>query len=423
MSAAGSPHLAQQPRLLDLKEIDDWKIEVLTDTQVGVLSASDLVEIRPQDPYRDVWEVRAKGAVGAALLTGVSGEQIDLRVEPKVGIDRLLFLMGYASDAKGWRNDWVDLPHASDIPSAAAEALVRLTDRALRSGLLQGYLSIDESGMTVRGRVRQVDQMRRHFGQMIPVEVSYDEFTIDIAENRILKAALRRLLRISSLQPSTRQRLLRTAHRFAEVSDLVGGQSIPNWTPSRLNARYVPALRLAEIVLSGSSFDLDRGLVRASGFMVSMPTVFEDFVTKALGAALVQQCGGRMQLQDNRWRLDADGQVRLRPDLVWYPSRDSKVPGVVVDAKYKAAKLDGFPNPDVYQMLAYCTSLGLNGGHLVYAAGNEAGAHYRIPNAGPSGEGVDVHAVALDLAGTPTELLRQVGALAEGMLRRPIAID
>ena len=99
------------------------------------------------------------------------------------------------------------------------------------------------------------------------------------------------------------------------------------------------------------------------------------------------------------------------------------MPGVVVDAKDKAAKRGGFPNPDVYQMLAYCTSLGLNGGHLVYAAGNEAGAHYRIPNAGPSGEGVDVHAVALDLAGTPAELLLQVAALAEGILHRQVASD
>ena len=59
--------------------------------------------------------------------------------------------------------------------------------------------------------MRQSTKMRRHFWADDPVEVSYDEFTIDTAENRILKAALRRLLRDLSLQPSTRQRF--AAHR------------------------------------------------------------------------------------------------------------------------------------------------------------------------------------------------------------------
>lgn len=407
-----STRAGSDTRLLDLQEVDAWRVESLNRGEVAVLVASELVDVRPHDPDRGLWELRARGSVGAATLHGQSGVRIDLRVTPKVGIDRLLFLMGYAVDAKGWRNDWIDLPEVADLPAAAAEALVRLTDAALRSGLLQGYVSLDEAGTTVRGRIRHIDQMRRHFGQMIPVEVTFDEFTTDISENRIIKAALRRLLRINTIHPSTRTRLLRTLHRFAEVSDLVGGRSLPEWSPNRLNARYVPALRMAEIVLAGSSFDLDRGLVRASGFMVSMPTVFEDFVTRAIGAAIARRFGGRMQLQDKRWRLDVDGQVRLRPDLVWYPQRRSGVPGVVVDAKYKAAKLDGFPNPDVYQMLAYCTSLGLRQGHLIYAAGNEAGGHYRIASAGREGWGIEVFAHALNLQGSPEQLLAEVDRLA-----------
>jgi 5-methylcytosine-specific restriction endonuclease McrBC regulatory subunit McrC len=43
----------------------------------------------------------------------------------------------------------------------------------------------------------------------------------------------------------------------------------------------------------------------------------------------------------------------------------------VIDAKYKAEKPAGYPNADLYQLLAYCTILGLRSGHLVYAKGNE----------------------------------------------------
>ena len=45
-------------------------------------------------------------------------------------------------------------------------------------------------------------------------------------------------------------------------------------------------------------------------------------------------------------------------------------PRAVIDAKYKAEKPAGYPNADLYQMLAYCTALRLSDGHLVYAKGS-----------------------------------------------------
>jgi len=59
-------------------------------------------------------------------------------------------------------------------------------------------------------------------------------------------------------------------------------------------------------------------------------------------------------------QLDQADQVPLRPDIVW------KVGGTaaaVIDAKYKAEKPAGYPNADLYQLLAYCTVLGLPVGH------------------------------------------------------------
>ncbi len=70
----------------------------------------------------------------------------------------------------------------------------------------------------------------------------------------------------------------------------------------------------------------------------------------------------------------------MKPDLVWY--RASGDVGAVIDAKYKAEKPSGFPYADLYQMLAYCTALGLDTGHLVYAKGNEPAVQHQVRNAG-----------------------------------------
>ena len=72
----------------------------------------------------------------------------------------------------------------------------------------------------------------------------------------------------------------------------------------------------------------------ASGFLVSMPKVFEDFVTTAFREALGMRFGGRGVCQDARWFLDERRTVALRPDLVWYPVATG-APALVLDAKYK----------------------------------------------------------------------------------------
>jgi 5-methylcytosine-specific restriction enzyme subunit McrC len=413
---------------LDLQENDAWVDKQLPAPEADLLIASKLVDSRPVSAATGQWQLRATGLVGAAVLTaGDAG--VDLRVAPKIDVRRLLFLMSYAANPHGWRDELVDLPEVLGLPAAIGEALARSVDRALRSGVLQGYQTVEESALTIRGRVRFGDQLRRRFGQSLPVEITYDEFTVDIAENRILRAALRWMLRAADLPDITRRRLLVQMHRLSEVSDLVAGQPLPGWTPSRLNARYGPALRLSELVLRGTSFDLERGAVQVAGFMVNMPRVFEEFVTVALGQALMDQRGGSVVLQDSRWWLDRDKQVSLLPDLVWYPAgngwrKSSKglgAPGLVVDAKYKAEKPSGFPNADVYQLLGYCTALGLETGHLVYAAGNEDGRTYgitkggRAPDSLASGSQVTVTAHALDLDVKPEQLLSQVTALVEAV--------
>lgn len=401
---------------LDLRENDDWVRMTLPTDIAALLSASEAVTLRPAPDGR--WDVKAASWVGAAILGDSTTERVDLRVTPKVPIARLLFLLGYARSPKAWRDEPVDAPVASDAPSAIAEALGRLTEQALQRGELQGYRTVEESATTLRGRLREKEQLLRRFGRPLPVEVVYDEFDTDIAENQILKAALWRMLVTPGITGRARQRLLRSRHRLNEASDLAGGQRLPHWTPNRLNRHYEPALRLAEIILRSSSFELGRGNVPATGFLVSMPEVFEDFVTQALGDALTGHGTGRWMAQDSRWRLDDEGTVHLRPDLVWYPTRAlrSSTPGVVVDAKYKAEKPAGFPNADIYQLLAYCSSLGLPDGHLVYAKGHEAARLYSIGRTGPNGAGVRVHAHTLDLDASPRRLLEQVDALAETML-------
>jgi 5-methylcytosine-specific restriction enzyme subunit McrC len=143
-----------------------------------------------------------------------------------------------------------------------------------------------------------------------------------------------------------------------------------------------------------------------------MAKIFEDFVCVAVQEALPPEAG-RVHLQYPTY-LDEDTRVRMRPDLVVISELR---PIAALDAKYKAEKPAGFPQADLYQMLAYCTVLGLDTGHLVYARGNEHPATHRITRSG-----VTIVCHALDLEKAPAELLDDVATLATGLSRRPTAL-
>jgi len=377
--------------------------QVLTLEQGQSLARSKVVSAVPS-PYRQgTWLIGPLNQVGAARIA--SGEHsIEISVEPKVSIGRLLFLVGYASHGVTWLSDTVPVEQAEDLIPVVAQALWRQTERAIRQGLLPGYIVVEESSPFLRGRLRESEQLHRHHGMPLPLEIQHDEFTTDIPENRILRTACERMLTVPRVDAESQRMLRRLLRDFTDVTPLTRGDPIPAWQPTRLNARYHLALRLAELVLRATSVEHRGGTVAVNGFLLDMPKLFEDFVTTALRESLAGTCGGRVVAQDRHY-LDQAGQVRLYPDIVWKRRGE---PVAVIDAKYKAEKPSGYPNADLYQLLAYCTVLNLPKGHLVYAKGNEDAAHHVIRQSG-----TEIICHALDLGQPPGRLLVQLNELAQ----------
>lgn len=298
-------------------------------------------------------------------------DDVELRITPKIGVRRLLWLLGHASDARGWRDDdIVDLATVDDLVTAMAVSFHAATRRALTHGVLQGYRTIEEALPLLRGRIREADQLRRRLGFVVPLEVRYDDYTVDIPENRILLTAATRLLRVPALPVATHSGLRHLLTTLADVTPLNAGDKLPATMQTRLTRHYQAALRLAHIVLAGRSIDQPPGVTSASGFLFDLNTAFEDWLAVSLRRAL-QPHGGRLRNQYPS-HLDTRQQVRIRPDLVW--ERVGR-PAAVLDAKYKRLLGNDRPHADLYQMLAYCTALGLPEGHLIYASGDAPSSH------------------------------------------------
>jgi 5-methylcytosine-specific restriction enzyme subunit McrC len=390
------------PRRIVLDELDrEGRVELLDDAHATALDATRLVEVRPE---RSGWRLLPRGTVGATRLGDL---QVEVRPKGKVGLTRLLFLLGYARDP-GFRPEDVAADPDADLWPALAESLVRLSRAALGPGVLQGYRTVDEALRTVRGRIRISDQLTRRPGRMLPIEVTHDEFTVDIAENRILRTALRRMLAVPRLSAAAQASLGHLDGQLGTVGVLPPGAPLPQWRATRLNQRYVPALRLAEIVLANTSAESGGGPLRTAAFVVDMARVYEDFVGTALTEALSRFPGGTRTQYPSRLDLpehSGPAGIQMFVDVVHLVAGQ---PRLVFDAKYKAADAKGlYPNADHYQMLAYCTALGVPTAWLVYAGGASP-VRRRIVNTG-----ITVVEYQLDLTAAPAALLAQVNRLAE----------
>jgi len=343
------------------------------------------------------WELRANQKVGVIRIDNVT-----VWVKPKVSISKLLWLLGWSSKAFFTAPGPVELGEAEELVPALAEAFVAQSERALQAGLLQGYREIEGTENVLRGRLRIGDQLRKRYGLPVPLLVRFDDHLVDIPENQILKAAVNKLLMLSGVAGGVRDRLRTLRGVLVDVGELPPRGPLPTWQRSRLNARHHDALALAEIILGNGSVEHEPGRLRVDGFLVDLAKVFENFVTATLGRAL-EAIAGRCSAQDP-FTLDEDGDVAIRPDLVW---RISDRPAAAIDAKYKAEKPYGFPQADLYQALAYATAYGLHEAHLVYAKGNETARAWTI-----RGHRVRITAHTLDLEQPPESILQQIDQLA-----------
>lgn len=394
--------------LIELAENGLSKPHRFTPGQVDALKEAKFVGIEPVSGGGGLWKLKGKGVIGTARI-GPPGERVTVRIQPKLPIERLLFLIGYANHLHGWQEEEVDAAQQPDLLPAVAHAFARAAERTLRQGVLLGYREKHEALPVVRGRIQESVQIGRRYGLPLPVEVRYDDFTVDIPENRLLLTAALRLLCLPGVHPATRSMLRRLILRLDGVRPHTHGTLLPRWTPSRLNARYRTALRLAELILRSGSYEHEDGtVVRVDGLLLTMWKVFEDFLTRALQEAL-RPYGGRTELQDESRHLDHDRRIQLKPDLVYYTPAGP--PGAVLDAKYTFQKELSKRQEHLYQVLAYCTAFQTRRGYLVYAQGPNAPQTHRISGA----EDIQLTETALNLDVPIPQLRAQITRLARDL--------
>lgn len=378
----------------------------LTQRQAVSLQATGAVDVRPSDDA-GTWVVTAGNLVGSL----VSGD-VRLLIRPKIRPENLFLLLEVGLPEQAWRREAFDYATSGDLLPSVVAFFARTVETTLARGVLHAYREEQDRLVALRGRVDLPAQFTRA-GIAVPVACRYDDYTADIAENRYLRGAVRRALRVAHIAPEDRRRLLSQLVALEDVTELpVRPDDLDRVRITRLNAHYEPALRLARLMLENLTLVDQRGGTTAASFLVDMNKLFERFVTERLRRALL----GRLDVRaEPSVHLAERNQVRMNPDLEF---RSQGTVVYVGDVKYKLTADARARTADYYQLLAYTTALDLPEGVLIYCLA-EGGRPERAVTVRHAKK--VLHTRAVDLTGPPDAVATEIESLANWIAERVAA--
>jgi 5-methylcytosine-specific restriction enzyme subunit McrC len=329
------------------------------------LSPADVLEAQTHlgpalsvEPCTGGFRLRAHGVAGLVALPGGT-----LHVRPKVPALNLLALIDYAARDVAWSGDAVGAGEAEDLLSLLGALYVRRVERLARGGWVRGYREEEAERPAMRGRWLVGRDLARPPTQRHLLSCRFDEFTTDVAPNRVLLAALQVLERTGPFGPHVAAHARALAVTLAEVQPLAEVRAAVHVLASdRRFAAYGPAVGLARLILEGAGAQTTPGPHPLSSFIIRLAPLFEAAVTQALtkvAGARGLTCHAQRPLS-----LDTEGQLTVIPDLVLEHGEAR----LVIDAKYKLPAEGVPPAEDFQQLVTYLACLNTRRGVLVLPA-------------------------------------------------------
>lgn len=264
------------------------------------------------------------------------------------------------------------------------EILIKLfCDRlfeAVHRGLPRRYIQNEDDLAALRGRLDAKRQFTILAASPQRLACRFDELSADIALNQIMRAAVKKLLRLSRA-PANQRRLTELAFAFSDISDVpVAALRWHEVVIDRTNLAWSQLLTLARLLLGNRFQTTTTGGTAGFSLLFEMNTLFEEFVGRTLEKA-VAGTGLQVRLQGPRdfaLQEHASGSMRFatRPDitvtlngspLLVIDTKWKRLKGAIDDAKY------GVGQSDIYQMMAYAHVYGCDRLALLYPFHNELG--------------------------------------------------
>ena len=255
---------------------------------------------------------------------------------------------------------------------------IQETWKLVKRGLKSDYLENEDDLKFYKGKLNVGKQITRNAAHKELFSVKFDEYQVNRPENRLVKATLIKLLRVSRNSSNTKElrQLLYSFELVEESTNYEKDFSAVSLT--RGMKEYSLLIQWSRVFLLNKSFTTFAGKSAGKALLFPMEKVFESFIAKQVRDVFNRHSNGsvKISVQDHVYHLfDAPKMFELRPDLVLRNPSNINHPIVVMDTKWKKlnrkASNYGISQTDMYQMYAYAKKYNCQEIWLIYPLDSE----------------------------------------------------
>ncbi len=217
--------------------------------------------------------------------------------------------------------------------------------KLVKKGIKHDYMPVEGNFPFFKGKLNVAKQIQDNLIHKERFYIQFDERSMNVTENKIIKSTLLLLNQISSNFQNKAQ-IVKYLAMFDNVS--------PSYNPpidfkqcqfNRANQYYQKPIEWCKIFLAKNSFNIYSGKHIAYALLFNMQDLFEAYVTKYF-----EQNYSNVTSQKTWWHLLETPKLHpLRPDIILGDKNNC----IILDAKWKNYADKDFSSGDLYQLYAY----------------------------------------------------------------------
>ena len=274
----------------------------------------------------------------------------------------------------------------------------------VKHGIKSAYVAREDNLNYYKGKLLVNEQIKHNAAHGERFYVCYDEYLVDRAENRLIKATLLKLQCITGSAENQKE-IQKLLTAFEMVQPSINYQKDFSKVVINRNMKdYDMLMRWSRVFLLNKSFTTFSGGHNARALLFPMEKVFESYVAQQLRKILLD-LDWEVSTQDKGYYLfDSPRQFALRPDIVITRDDGSRI---ILDTKWKSLinkpRINyGISQSDMYQMYAYSKKYETSEIWLLYPVNEEMRSHQDISF--DSNDGVNVRLFFVDVANIEASL-------------------
>ena len=295
---------------------------------------------------------------------------------------------------------------------------VQQVSELTRRGLKSAYIRIEDNLNFYKGKLMVSEQIKKNMAHQERFYVAYDEFNLNRPENKLIKATLLKLQKISSSSGNVKAiRQLLTCFELVEPS-INYSKDFSQVVIDRNTKDYEDIMVWSKVFLTNKSFSTFAGDTKARALLFPMEKVYESYVAQNM-TMILGEYGWDVTAQDRGYYLFEEDYRKifaLRPDIVVKRPDGHKI---IMDTKWKRLNSNpeanyGISQADMYQMFAYAKKYETPDIWLLYPVTEEMKKSKDIvfKSYGPDGE-VTVSVYFVDVTDIETSILKLKNKLEE----------